>query len=71
MSTHDNLPATTATDEAAAIEAAAAALPAHKPRRTDVDPKAARRAERQVALMFLGSALMTVLFVVAFVAIPV
>ena len=28
-------------------------------------------AERQVAAMFLGSALMTVLFVVAFVAIPV
>ncbi|MCU0299218.1 MAG: Rieske (2Fe-2S) protein [Candidatus Nanopelagicales bacterium] len=71
MSTHDNLPATTTADEQAAIEAATAALPAHAPRRTDVDPKAARRAERQVALMFLGSALMTVLFVVAFVAIPV
>ena len=71
MSTHDNLPATTAADEQAAIEAATAALPAHRPRRTDVDPKAARRAERQVALMFLGSAVMTILFVVAFVAIPV
>jgi len=71
MSTHDNLPATTGGDEAAAIEAAVSALPAHRPRRTDVDPKAARRAERQVALMFLGSAVMTVLFVVAFVTIPV
>ena len=71
MSTHDNLPATADADEAAAIEAAMAALPAHRPRRTDVDPKAAARAERQVSLMFLGSALMTVLFVVAFVAIPV
>lgn len=69
MSTHDNLPATTT--ESDAIEQAAAALPAHKPRRTDVDPKAARRAERQIALMFLGSAAMTILFVVAFVAIPV
>ncbi|HPE13933.1 MAG: Rieske (2Fe-2S) protein [Actinobacteria bacterium] len=71
MTTHENLPATTESAEAAAIEKAAAALPAHRPRRTDVDPKAARRAERQVAAMFLGSALMTVLFVVAFVAIPV
>lgn len=71
MTTHDNLPAHTGADEAAAIAAATAALPAHRPRRTDVDPKAARRAERQVSLLFLGSALMTVLFVVAFVAIPV
>ena len=69
MTTHDNLPAATAKDQA--IEQATSALPAHKPRRTDVDPRAARRAERQVALMFLGSAVMTVLFVVAFVAIPV
>ncbi len=71
MTTSDNLPAHTGEDEAAAIAAATAALPAHRPRRTDVDPKAARRAERQVSLFFLGSALMTVLFVVAFVAIPV
>ncbi len=68
---NDNLPAHTADDEAAAIAAATAALPAHRPRRTDVDPKAARRAERQVSLMFLGSAVMTILFIVAFVAIPV
>lgn len=68
---HDNLPAQTSQDEQAAIAAATAALPAHRPRRTDVDPRAARRAERQIALMFLGSALMTVLFIVAFVVIPV
>lgn len=68
---NDNLPAHTADDEAAAIAAATAALPVHRPRRTDVDPRAARRAERQVSLMFLGSALMTILFIVAFVAIPV
>ncbi len=41
----------------------------HKPRRTDVDPKAARRAERQVAAMFTLSALSVVLFVVAYVTI--
>ena len=46
-------------------------LPAHTPRTTDIDPKAAKRAERQVALMFVGSAVMTVLFVVAFLLIPV
>jgi ubiquinol-cytochrome c reductase iron-sulfur subunit len=44
-------------------------LPPHEHRRTDVDPRAARRAERQVATMFLLAALMVVLFVVAFVAI--
>jgi len=42
----------------------------HKPRRTDVDPKAARRAERQVAAMFTLSVLFVILFVVAYVAIP-
>ena len=46
-------------------------LPPHSPRQTDIDPKAAKRAERQVALMFVGSAVMTVLFVVAFLLIPV
>lgn len=42
----------------------------HYPRRTDIDPKAAKRAERQVATMFGLSALFTILFVVAYVAIP-
>ncbi len=46
-------------------------LPAHKPRRTDVDPKAARKSERQISMMFGLSAVFTVLFVVGFVAIPV
>ncbi|MBI1349807.1 MAG: Rieske 2Fe-2S domain-containing protein [Actinomycetales bacterium] len=41
----------------------------HKPRLTDTDPKAARRAERQVATMFLLSMLLIVLFVVAYVTI--
>jgi len=38
-------------------------LPAHKLRQTDIDPKAADRAERQVAILFLLSALSTVLFI--------
>jgi ubiquinol-cytochrome c reductase iron-sulfur subunit len=42
----------------------------HKPRLTDTDPKAARRAERQVAAMFLLSVFFVILFVVAYVAIP-
>lgn len=41
----------------------------HRPRATDTDPKAARRAERQVASMFLLSMLFAVLFVVAYVTI--
>ena len=41
----------------------------HRPRATDTDPKAARRAERQVASMFLLSMLFVVLFVVAYVTI--
>ena len=41
-------------------------LPDHHPRRTDFDPRAAKRAERQVAIMFTLSALFTVLFVVAY-----
>lgn len=45
-------------------------LPPHAERRTDVDPRAARRAERQVAAMFGLSALFTILFVVAFGWIP-
>ena len=41
----------------------------HRPRRSDFDPKAARRAERQVAGLFLLSMLMVILFIVAYVAI--
>ena len=45
-------------------------LPAHQPRRTDIDERAARRAERQVASLFTISALATVAFCVAYFAIP-
>jgi ubiquinol-cytochrome c reductase iron-sulfur subunit len=45
-------------------------LPAHVHRKTDTDPKAADRAERQVAAMFGISALGTVLLVISYVFIP-
>lgn len=38
-------------------------LPVHHPRRTDFDPHAARRAERQVTIMFTLSVVFTILFV--------
>ncbi|HYO38164.1 MAG TPA: Rieske 2Fe-2S domain-containing protein [Nocardioidaceae bacterium] len=41
-------------------------LEEHEPRPTDVDERAGRRAERQVALMFLLSALCALLFCVAY-----
>jgi ubiquinol-cytochrome c reductase iron-sulfur subunit len=41
----------------------------HRPRATDTDPKAARRAERQVASMFLLSVVFVILFVVAYIGI--
>jgi ubiquinol-cytochrome c reductase iron-sulfur subunit len=42
-------------------------LPEHKPRRSDVDPKAAKRAERQVGFMFLFSGLASLLFIVFYI----
>ena len=44
-------------------------VPKHEPRRTDVDPKAARRAERTVTILFAISALGTVGSLVAYFAI--
>jgi ubiquinol-cytochrome c reductase iron-sulfur subunit len=44
-------------------------LPHHEPRRTDVDARAAKRAERQVTALFTVSTLATVAFCVCFVAI--
>ena len=41
----------------------------HAHRRADLDPKIARRVERQVAIMFGSSALLAILFVVAYVGI--
>ncbi|HKJ11211.1 MAG TPA: Rieske 2Fe-2S domain-containing protein [Ornithinimicrobium sp.] len=45
-------------------------LPPHVPRRSDVDVKAAKRAERQVVALFTLSALGTVGFVIAYLFIP-
>lgn len=44
-------------------------LPHHEPRRTDIDPRAANRAERQVAGLFTLSSLLTIAFIVCFVTI--
>ncbi|MGQ0846052.1 MAG: cytochrome bc1 complex Rieske iron-sulfur subunit [Sporichthyaceae bacterium] len=44
-------------------------LPHHTPRRTDIDPRAANRAERQVAALFTLSTLLTFAFIVCFVTI--
>jgi ubiquinol-cytochrome c reductase iron-sulfur subunit len=45
-------------------------LEPHVPRITDIDEKAAKRAERQVALLFTLSALATIGFMVAYTEIP-
>ena len=45
-------------------------LPEHHPRRTDVDPRAAKRAERQVSLMFVIGALTPIAFFFEYVYIP-
>ncbi len=45
-------------------------IPAHVHRKADHDPAAAKQAERQVAILFLLSALGTILFIVSYVAIP-
>jgi ubiquinol-cytochrome c reductase iron-sulfur subunit len=44
-------------------------LPHHTPRRTDVDARAANRAERQVAALFTLSSILTIAFIVCFLAI--
>ena len=46
-------------------------LPPHTPRPTDVDEKAAKRAERQVAAFFVLSMVCTVLFCVAYFALDI
>ncbi len=45
-------------------------LPAHRHRLTDADPRAAKRAERQVSLLFAASAIGTVIFLVGYFAFP-
>jgi ubiquinol-cytochrome c reductase iron-sulfur subunit len=55
----------------AAPDDEAPGLPAHTWRPTDVDPKAEKRAERQVATLFVLSMVCVVLFVVAFFTIDI
>jgi ubiquinol-cytochrome c reductase iron-sulfur subunit len=45
-------------------------LEPHRPRVTDIDEKAAKRAERQVALLFTLSAVATIGFMVAYTEVP-
>ncbi|UER55847.1 ubiquinol-cytochrome c reductase iron-sulfur subunit [Kineosporiaceae bacterium SCSIO 59966] len=45
-------------------------LPAHRHRLADTDPRAAKRAERQVALLFGLSALGSILLIVTYFAVP-
>src|SRR5690606_40556300 len=45
-------------------------VPEHKPRLTDTDPRAAKRAERTVTLLFVLSILGTVGSIVAYVLVP-
>jgi ubiquinol-cytochrome c reductase iron-sulfur subunit len=67
---NDNLPASRST-EVEADPIANPGLPAHVWRPTDVDPRAEKRAERQVALMFGLSALCTIGFIVAYFALGI
>ena len=62
----DHLPAHRVESTAVADPLPDPGLPAHEWRPTDVDERAEKRAERQVALMFGLSALCTVLFVVSY-----
>jgi len=68
---HDNLPAETPDGEPPAEPLANPGLPAHKWRPTDVDPKAEKRAERQVSVLFLLSTVCVVLFVVAYFSLAI
>lgn len=68
---HDNLPAGRAEHLPVEEPIANPGLPAHHWRPTDVDPKAEKRAERQVATLFGLSALCAILFVVAYVTLEI
>lgn len=59
---HDNLPS--------AVDDGTPPMPEHRPRRADIDPRAARRAERQVVALFLVSCVATIVFVVVYFAVP-
>jgi ubiquinol-cytochrome c reductase iron-sulfur subunit len=64
-------PAAQTPDPHAQVEnLSAPGLPAHEPRRADIDPRAARRVERQVSLLFLIGMLSPIAFWLEYVYIP-
>lgn len=65
----DNLPVRTGTGTAE--DPYFFPLGEHEHRRTDIDARAAKRAERQVAGLFAASALFTLLALISYIAIPV
>jgi ubiquinol-cytochrome c reductase iron-sulfur subunit len=69
--THDNLPAGREEHLPAEEPISNPGLPAHHWRPTDVDPRAEKRAERQVATLFGLSAVCAILFVVAYVTLEI
>jgi ubiquinol-cytochrome c reductase iron-sulfur subunit len=71
VSDHPDIPALYDEHEAAGIAGPIAnpGLPEHEPRPTDVDEAAERRAERQVAGLFMAAAVLSVLFCVVYFAI--
>ena len=74
MSTHDNVPEVPEEQRkamAAEEPLANPGLAPHTPRPTDIDDKAAKRAERQVAAFFVLSMVSTVLFCVAYFALDI
>ena len=68
---HDNLPAESSYPSEISEPLANPGLPAHQWRPTDVDPKAEKRAERQVSSLFLLSTVCVVLFVVAYFSLAI
>jgi ubiquinol-cytochrome c reductase iron-sulfur subunit len=71
VSTHDNSQGLELRNENASLDRFAdPGHEPHKPRRGDLDPKANKRAERQVLFLFAISVLGTVGFVIAYFALP-
>jgi ubiquinol-cytochrome c reductase iron-sulfur subunit len=68
---HGNLPEEHGEHLPAGEPIANPGLPAHKWRPTDVDPKAEKRAERQIAAIFGLSSVCAILFVVAYVTLEI
>src|SRR5262252_2026221 len=70
---NDHLPETTSSHAPATLDEPIPnpGLPAHQWRPTDVDPKAEKRAERQIASLFLLAVVAGILFVVSYIVFQV